>query len=104
MPELTMMSAVCWTRDAETLQPNEFQSFQPIGGVSARPLPSADAGVAVARPAAVLAATARAVASRMRRIVRMLHLRSLADEKGVVHDVPAGGGSMCDYVVKSGTM
>src|SRR5437016_2634147 len=43
-----MRSAVCSTSCSLTLQPKEFQSFHPIGGVRARPLFSATAGVAVA--------------------------------------------------------
>src|SRR3954468_15119583 len=46
MPELTIVSAVCWTSCSLTLQPKAFQSFQPIGGVRARPLFSATAGAA----------------------------------------------------------
>jgi hypothetical protein len=37
MPEETIASAVSRTSDSETLQPNLFQLFQPIGGVFASP-------------------------------------------------------------------
>jgi hypothetical protein len=35
MPEVTIALAVCSIGDALTLQPKEYQSFQPIGGVAA---------------------------------------------------------------------
>src|SRR5207247_6611085 len=56
MPELTIVSAVCSTSCSLTWQPNEFQSFQPIGGVRGRPLVSAAAGGAVASGTAGTAA------------------------------------------------
>src|ERR1041384_1337258 len=41
MPFATSASAVWWINASLTLQPNEFQSSQPIGGVRATPLSSA---------------------------------------------------------------
>jgi hypothetical protein len=38
MPLETMESAICRTNVSVTPQPNLFQLFQPMGGVSARPL------------------------------------------------------------------
>src|SRR5260221_12038021 len=38
MPDLTIASAIPRTSSALTLQPNLFQVFHPMGGVSARPL------------------------------------------------------------------
>src|SRR4051812_26096749 len=48
MPLATIASAVWWINASLTLQPNEFQSSQPIGGVRATPLFSAQAGRAPA--------------------------------------------------------
>src|SRR5579864_1048402 len=41
MPDFTMASAIPRTSSSLTLQPNLFQEFHPIGGVSARPLETA---------------------------------------------------------------
>src|SRR5262245_31344407 len=46
-PDDTILSAVCLTSASDTLQPYAFQSFQPIGGVTASPFCNAWAGVAV---------------------------------------------------------
>src|SRR2546430_6828957 len=74
MPELTIVSAVCSTSCSLTSQPNEFQSFQPIGGVRARPLFSAAAGVAVASATTGTAAATSASAARVRPALRIGHL------------------------------
>src|ERR1051326_2036412 len=68
MPEETMNAAVCSTRASETLQPNAFQSFHPIGGVRARPLFSAAAGAAVDTATVTGAAAVRTSASSARRM------------------------------------
>src|SRR6185369_10235625 len=73
MPELTMMSAVCLTSASLTLQPNAFQSFQPIGGVRARPLlsASADAAVAMVMPVTPVATSASASTARRTDFMRI---------------------------------
>src|SRR5579863_5772723 len=50
MPDLTMASAMPRTSSSLTLQPNLFQVFHPMGGVSAKPLETA---LGCARPAAL---------------------------------------------------
>src|SRR5579864_2685108 len=42
MPDLTIASAIPRTSSSLTLQANLFQEFHPMGGVSARPLETAD--------------------------------------------------------------
>src|SRR2546421_9172879 len=65
IPELTVVSAVCSTSCSLTLQPNAFQSFQPIGGVRARPLFRAAAGAAVAHATTGTAAATSNSAARV---------------------------------------
>src|SRR3954447_13321365 len=52
-PVLTNRSAVRSMRSALTLQPNEFQSLNPIGGSAARPSATAAAGEAGAATAVI---------------------------------------------------
>src|SRR5215467_13867686 len=58
-PDDTIACAVCSTSASLTLQPKAFQSFHPIGGVSASALSSAAAGGAVANATAAAPDTAR---------------------------------------------
>src|SRR5882672_1106020 len=58
MPEATIASAAPRIRCSFTLQPKRFQLFQPIGGVSARPLAGRAAGFSAATPGADASAAA----------------------------------------------
>jgi hypothetical protein len=60
------------------LQPNEFQSLNPIGGVSARPLLTALAGAAVASPD-ITQAAATVAAAKSRELTLRASGRVLPD-------------------------
>ena len=68
MPSAAIAAAVCSTSCALTLQPNAFQSFQPIGGVSASPSSRASAGLACVATAAAQIASAAASRAMVLRI------------------------------------
>src|SRR5689334_673249 len=57
---------------SSTLQPNEFQSLNPMGGVLASPLSSAWAGAAVATTLSPAATTVAATTAPIRLVMRSL--------------------------------